>query len=337
MLLLALLAVGCFIVYQKTKHPVYKTTVLEGEAVEEKELFVHSKDDYTKLLNTLHEERIIKDTAEFTRFATRKGLTSKLVPGRYLIKKGTSGNDLINKLTNGWQDPLRVSIDNLITKQDLAGRFGNHLMLDSIEFLELLHSQSYLNQYDLNPEEVLVIFFGDTYEFFWTITPQELFEKFWGVYEEFWTDERRKLAEQKNLTPVKSSILASIVQAEARHNEEMTRIAGVYLNRLRIGMALQADPTLKYLNRERKQRIYDKDKLIDSPYNTYKFPGLPPGPIVLPQKKAIDAVLNAEKHEYLFFVAKEDFSGYHNFSKTYEQHQKYHQLYKRELNRRGIR
>jgi UPF0755 protein len=185
---------------------------------------------------------------------------------------------------------------------------------------------------------VLTRFIPNTYEFYWNVSADELLAELQDTYEKFWTRRRMEKAQQLDLTPVQVSILASIVQKESNKEDEWSAIAGVYLNRLRMGMKLQADPTVAYLIKNRKVlRIYHGDLKTESDYNTYLNYGLPPGPICLPHVATLEAVLDAESHGYLYFCAKSDLSGYHVFARTYEQHKKYAAEYRRALNKQNIR
>ncbi|NQY68796.1 MAG: endolytic transglycosylase MltG, partial [Flavobacteriales bacterium] len=216
-------------------------------------------------------------------------------------------------------------------------RIGKQIEADSISILTLLKDGHYLNRINVKSESVLSIFIPNTYEFYWDTSAQDFIQRMKKEYGEFWSVSRLKKAKKVGLSKIEVSVLASIIQKETSKNDEKPRIAGVYLNRLKKGMKLQADPTLIYALKDFTiRRVLNKHKLIDSPYNTYMNAGLPPGPICLPEIASIDAVLESESHNYLFFCAKEDFSGYHSFAASYGQHLLNARRYQRELNKRKI-
>ncbi len=269
--------------------------------------------------------------------AEKKNYPALVKPGRYVIEKGTSCNELINMLRSGKQSPVMVTFSNVRTIYELAGRVGGRIEADSAQIAAFLSDQENYRSDGFARNNIISVFIPDTYEFFWNTGAGGFYIRMLNEYKRFWNPERIRKAREKNLTPIEVSALASIVDQEAAKTDEKPLIAGVYLNRLRRGIPLQADPTIKFaLNDSGISRILYTHLQIDSPYNTYKYPGLPPGPIGCPEIDGIDAVLNAESHDYLYFVAKPDFSGYHNFSRTLSEHNRYAALYQRELNRRRI-
>jgi UPF0755 protein len=240
-------------------------------------------------------------------------------------------------LRSGRQAPVRVTFNNIRSLNELAGRIGKQIEADSTEILSFLNDQNNYSSDGFSRETVISVFIPDTYEFFWNTTGEGFYRRMLREYRNFWNEDRLAKAKAKNLTPVEVSILASIIDDEVAKAEEKPRIAGVYLNRLKRGIPLQACPTIKFaLNDFTITRVLSKHLLVDSPFNTYRHNGLPPGPISCPSVQGINAVLNAEDHDYLYFAAKSDFSGYHNFSSTLSQHNRYAAEYQRELNRRRI-
>jgi UPF0755 protein len=241
-------------------------------------------------------------------------------------------------LKGGLQTPLNVTFNNVRTKEDLAGKVGKYLQTDSVSILQLFADTAQIKKYGFTPETFSSMFIPNTYEFFWTTTATEFADRMKKEYDRFWNDERKKKAEEIKLTPVEVITLASIVQAETAKNDELKTIAGLYINRLNRGMFLQADPTVKFAVGDFSlKRILNSHLEIDSPYNTYKNLGLPPGPINFPETSAIDAVLNFEKNKYYYMCAKEDFSGYHNFAATLAEHNRNAAKYRAALDRNKIR
>jgi UPF0755 protein len=258
-------------------------------------------------------------------------------PGRYLIDKNLTYIGLIDMLRSGRQTPVNITFNNIRSIYQLAGKIGGHIESDSAAIAEFLTNPGNYSRDGFTRDNVISVFIPDTYQILWTAGPEGFYERMLKEYRKFWNNERTGKAKEKNLTPVEVSILASIIDDEVAKAEEKPRIAGVYLNRLRMGMPLQACPTIKFaMNDFTITRILTKYLQVESPYNTYKHTGLPPGPIGCPTAEGIDAVLNAEKHDWLFFAAKADFSGYHNFSRTLTEHNRYAAEYQRELDKRKI-
>lgn len=258
-------------------------------------------------------------------------------PGSYLIEPGMNSNQLLNMLTSGRQSPVNVTFNNIRTLEELAGKVGGQIEADSASLAAFLADESNYSSDGFSRETVISVFIPDTYELYWSIDATGFYRRMLKEYKSFWNRERMAQAEAAGLTPVEVSVLASIVDEETSRSEEKPRIAGLYLNRLRSGIPLQADPTVKFaVNDFTLRRVLNRHLEIDSPYNTYKYRGLPPGPIRCPSRSGLEAVLGAEKHDYLYFVAKPDGSGYHHFSRTLAEHNRYAAEYRRELNRRKI-
>jgi UPF0755 protein len=304
---------------------------------EDRILLIPTGSTFDQVIGSLKEEGLITDEKTFRLLAERKKYVDRVKPGRYRVASGTSLNDLVNKLRSGDQDPVRITFTNIRTLPQLAGQVAKYIEADSTALIQVMRDPGTVDRLGFRSETMISVFVPNTYEFWWTTTPEEFLERMAKEYKRFWTEERKAKAKGVNLTQAEVATLASIVQAETAKPDEAPTIAGVYLNRLRIGMPLQADPTLKFaLGLDSLTRILTEDLQVASPYNTYTHAGLPPGPINMPEPRYIDAVLNAQKNDYLYFCARETLDGYSNFARTYEQHLVNARRYQRALNDRGI-
>jgi UPF0755 protein len=302
------------------------------------ELFIPTGSDYNQVKTILADAQFIINEKSFNWVANKKELPDNIHPGRYIVKDGMSNNQLVNMLRGGLQSPVKVTINNIRNVDMLAGRIASQIEADSASISNLLHNQEYINQLGFNSYTIPALFLPDTYELYWNTDAEGFVVRMFQEYNKFWNEERKQQAQSKGMTPVQVSTLASIVNRETNMTDEMPRVAGVYLNRLKNNWLLQADPTLIFAwNDYSIKRVLDRHKEIESPYNTYKYLGLPPGPICIPSLSAIKAVLNAENHHYFYFCAKEDFSGYHNFAKTLAEHNRNAAKYQQALNQRGIK
>jgi UPF0755 protein len=292
-------------------------------------------DEFTDSLKT---SGLIDDFKSFKQTASIKKFNDQVYPGRYKLSSGMTNNQLVNMFRSGKQAPIHLTFNNIRTKEELAGKISIFIEADSMSISDLLNDESYISKFGFNKRNIISMFIPNTYEIYWNTSAKNFIDRMNKEYNTFWNDERKKKAETINLSQQEVSILASIVQAEQRaHNDEKPRVAGLYINRLERDMLLQSDPTLIYASGDfTKKRVLNRDKEIESPYNTYKYPGLPPGPINMPEISSIDAVLNYEEHNYIFMCAKEDFSGYHNFSTNARQHGIYARKYQQALNKRKI-
>lgn len=243
-------------------------------------------------------------------------------PGHYTFPPQMGNNELINRLKYGRQTPVMITWNNYVrTREELAGRVTRHLLMDSLTLLCLLDSDAYMAQYGLNRETSRCLFIPNTYEVLWTITPDKLFQRMQQEYNTFWNTERRQLADSLGLTPVEVAIIASIVEGESHNKQEMPIIASLYINRVHRGMHLQACPTVKYAVGDFKlRRVLNRHLAVDNPYNTYLYPGLPPGPIRCPNPETMDMVLHAPKTDYLFMCANPQLNNTHIFSSSYGNH-----------------
>lgn len=283
----------------------------------------------------------IKDLDKFRTIVEQKRYNTNVKSGRFLLKNGMSNNSIVNSLRQN--TPLNLAFNNQERIENLAGRIGKQLEIDSLEVLQFFLDPTFLSENNLNEDTVLSIFIPNSYEVFWNTSAEKLRDKLLKEYTKFWTDERIQKAKNQNLTPLQVVSLASIVHKETVKADERPRVAGVYLNRLKIGMPLQADPTVIYAVKKSEnnfnkviKRVLNKDLAVDNPYNTYKVQGIPPGPIAMPDVNAIDAVLNPESHDYIYFCASVEKFGYHEFAVTAAQHQENAKKYQQWLNNQNI-
>jgi UPF0755 protein len=324
------------IAYYDVYRRVYGPNVSTGK---EKQIYFFVKTGWTydSVLNSLTKQKILKNSSTFEWTAKRKKFSESIKPGRYLIKNRMSNNELVNMLRVGRQSIVKLTFNNIRTTGQFAGKIGRELEFDSITLLNLIYDTSTFHKYHVNKYTVACIFIPNTYEFYWNTTAEQFIDRMYEEYENFWTKKRLAKAAAMHMTREEVITLASIVDEETKKNDEKKRVAGVYINRLNKPMRLQADPTIIFaLGDFSIHRVLSRHYSIDSPYNTYRNDGLPPGPICFPAISSIDAVLNYEKHDYIYFCARPDFSGYHNFARTLEQHLKNARAYQKELNKRKI-
>lgn len=304
----------------------------------QKYLYVHTNDIYENVLRRIRTENIVKDADEFDMVAKAMKYPSSVKPGRYKLTENMSNRTLIGNLRGGYQDPVSLRFSNIRLKENFAGFLSRNFEPDSLQFISLLNNEAEAQKYGFTKENFYAMFIPNTYELYWNTSADNVIERLNQEYQKFWTDERLEKAKQQNLTPIEVSILASIVRGEALHNDEMPMIAGLYLNRLEKGMLLQADPTVIYANNDFSiRRVLNRHLTIDNPYNTYRYKGLPPGPITMAPIVAIDAVLNPAQHDYIYMCAKEDFSGYHAFATTMTEHLVNARKFQKALDERNIK
>lgn len=289
-----------------------------------------------QVINLLENEAELSNTIAFKQVSVLLRY-DKIRPGRYEIKSGMSNFQLVRILRSGRQTPVKLTFNNIRTKEQLAGRLSSQLMADSASILALLNDTAFLAKDSLNPNTSIALFIPNTYEVFWDMDAHELFDRMKKEYDIFWTDERKAKAAAIPMTPVQVSTLASIVEEETNGKSERPMVAGLYINRLKIDMPLQADPTLKFAVGDFSiKRLTLEHILKISPYNTYRNHGLPPGPIRVASPNGIDAVLNYVQHKYIFMCAKETLNGEHNFATTYAEHQANAKKYQKALDDRKI-
>ena len=300
-------------------------------------IYIPTGSDFGALTDTLMRADLLRSRKSFLVTARLKSFGKNVKPGSYVIEPGLSNNSLVNMLRSGLQTPVNVTFNNIRTLDELAGKIGRQIEADSASLASFFNDETNFSPDGFDRNSLISVFIPDTYHLYWSVDARGFYRRMLKEYRDFWNDERTALAASKGLTPAEASVLASIVDEEASKEDEKPRIAGLYINRLRLGMPLQADPTVKFaVNDFSLRRILNKHLEVDSPYNTYKYAGLPPGPIRCPSRSGLESVLNAEEHEYLFMVAKPDRSGYHHFSRTLAEHNRYAAVYRRELNRRRI-
>ncbi len=279
----------------------------------------------------------IKHRAAFRLYAKRLNLVDTIKRGSYELRRGQDVVELVRMLKLGVQSPVKLIFNNARGAEQLAGRIAKQIESDSAAIVEALNSRELSEEIGLKPHEMISIFIPNTYEVWWTISPEELVRRMYRESDIFWNESRENKRKALNLSRVEVVTLASIVYEESSKESEYSTIAGVYGNRLRRRMKLQADPTIKYaLNDFTIKRVMHKHLSYDSPYNTYKYYGLPPAPIAIPSIAAIDGVLNRERHNYLFFCARPEMDGYHNFATTYSEHLTNAKAYAAKLNELGV-
>ena len=303
-------------------------------------IYVPTKSTYDEMIAMLEEENILQDKKTFEWLAQAFNLKDSFKPGRYRIIAGMSNRQLISMIKKGKQEKVKLTFNSSDhTNEDLVKKIADKLEISEEELETFFSTETPLREkYNFTNENLRCLFIPETYEINWNTSLPDLMKLVEDNYSGFWTNSRKQKAKQAGFSEQDIIILASIVQSESAIDEEQQQIAGVYINRLRKNMPLQADPTLIYaLNDFSIQRVRSGDKNIDSPYNTYRNKGLPPGPICLPYEKAIDAVLNYNKHSFLYFCAKPNLNGYSNYSVSYEEHKKYADAYQKEMDRRGIK
>ena len=274
----------------------------------------------------------------FRTLARHYDLGDKVKSGRYAIEPEMSTVNVFRMIRNGRQEPMMLTIPECRTMEQLAARIAPKLMMDSTMIAEALIDEPFCQKYGYNTSTIACAFVPNTYEVYWNVSIDRLMERMVTEHDKFWTSERKQKAARLGLSPNEVATLASIIDEETANNDEKPMIAGMYLNRLKAGMPLQADPTVKFALKDfGLRRIYHAHLEVNSPYNTYKHTGLPPGPIKVASIQGIDAVLNRVAHNYLYMCAKEDFSGTHNFAATYQEHLKNAARYQEALNEKKIR
>ncbi|GAB6008684.1 endolytic transglycosylase MltG [Dysgonomonas reticulitermitis] len=300
-------------------------------------VYIDDSKDYNALLDELRDSAKVKSISNFEMLSTALGYKDNMRTGRYAVAPGMTIYDLIRDLRSGHQVPVKLKFNNIRTKADLSKRISDQLMLSDESLYNKLNDINTCESLGFTPEDVVAMFIPNTYEIYWDIDTDDFLQRMKKEYSRFWDEKRISKAKEIGLSPAQVSTLASIVEEECTFSDEYPVVAGLYLNRLRIGQPLQADPTVKFAVGDFSlRRILNKHK-INSPYNTYQHTGLPPGPIRVPSIKGIDSVLNYDKNDYLYMCAKEDFSGRHNFTKTHGEHQIYAAKYWKALNLRGIK
>jgi len=303
-------------------------------------IYIPTNASYSEVREQL--KPLLIDIDKFDALAHQKKYSSNIKAGKYVIRKGMNNNDIVNSIRSN-NIPVKVSFNNQETFEDLAGRIAMQIEADSLSLLNAMKSEEFQSANGFSKQTALEMYVPNSYELFWNTSAVQFRDRMLKEYHKFWNDSRMAKAKAMNLSPTEVITLASIVQKETSKVDERPRIAGVYVNRLKAGIPLQADPTVIYALKKQSgdfsqviKRVLYKDLELDSPYNTYKYAGLPPGLITMPDISSIDAVLNYEKHNYYYFVADIDNFGYHKFSKSLAQHNRNRQEYVRWLNKQRV-
>ena len=334
LIILALIIAGLYIAYKAYNYAYSSNVTADNETY----IYIPTGTDYNGLLEILEASGHVTDMEAFKKVAEYKNFNSKVLPGKYKLENGMSSNELVNMLRSGKQVPVNVTFISARTLDILTGKVAVNIEADSAQIASLLKDESIAKKYGFNKQTFCSMFIPNTYEFWWNTSAEEFVQRMADEYKKFWNEDRKAKANALGLSQSQVTTLASIVESETQKNDEKARIAGVYINRLKKGWLLQADPTVVFAIGDFSiKRILKKHLEINSPYNTYKYKGLPPGPICIPSTKSIDAVLNYEHHNYMYFCAKEDFSGYHNFATTNAQHEANARRYHEALRKAGIK
>lgn len=336
-LLLGLIGAGIF------AYIVYSTFFTPNTSFNNEEAFVYigSNDSFADVKEQM--EPLLTDVSSFQKAAERKGYASNIRGGKYRITRGMTNNDIINNL-RVINIPVRVSFNNQESTASLASRISEQIEADSLSLLKAFDDDDFLERNGFDQETKLALYIPNSYEFFWNTSAEEFRDRMLKEYKRFWNEDRLAKAKDLNMSPNEVVALASIVHKETAKVDERPRVAGVYVNRLKAGMLLQADPTVIYAIKTETgnydtliKRVLYRDLELDSPYNTYKYAGVPPGPITMPDISAVDAVLNPEKHNYYYFVANVEDFGYHMFAENIAQHNRNKEQYIRWLNAQKIK
>lgn len=332
LVLVVLLLAGGFWAY----HRYFKANVFSFQG--KRYIYVPTGGTMNQLMDSLRKNKVLINPESFVALAASMGLNQSIHPGRYELEPGMSNFQLIRMLRSGRQSPVKLVLNKLRTPHQIIAKLASQLEPDSIDFARLFADSTFLASYQISKNQIQVLFMPNTYELYWNTTARNAVEKIAKSHVTFWNTDRVAKTKTLGLSIPQVITLASIVEEETNKNDEKPRIASVYLNRLKAGMHLGADPTVKYaVGNFALKRILSEHTRMPSPYNTYINGGLPPGPICTPSAASIDAVLQAEQTKFIFFCAKEDFSGYHNFAVTYSEHQQNAQRYHQALNERKIR
>jgi len=322
---LVILAVGAFAAYF-----IFGANAFFNE--DKKAIFIKTGSNFEDVERVLANGQVVSNTKTFRWFAKLNNYDQNIKPGKYVFEKGASLYTILKTLKSGKQAPVKLIITKLRTNQDLANKLSSNFESDSTAVAALFSSNDSLKQFDLDTNTAMTMIIPNTYTFYWTTPVSKVIRRLQDEQQKFWNEDRQKKAAALGLTYRQVYTLASIVEEETNKEEDKGKIASVYLNRIQKGMNLGADPTVKFALKDfGLKRIYQKHLLVESPYNTYRNAGLPPGPICTPSIKTIDAVLNAPATSYLYFVAKPELDGYSNFATTYDEHLKYARAYQQAL------
>ena len=328
LLILIALIIGYYI-----RNTAFKPIELEETVY----IYIEPSTKYDEIVDQIKKQVNLPSEKFFKIISEKMKYPETIKTGRYAIRDGMTMPEIIRMLRSGNQSAVKLTFNNMRTKENLAGRISNQLMLDSVELLNVLKDETKLEVLGFDTNTIAAMFIPNTYEVYWDTSIDNLMNRMKKEYTSFWNESRKDKAKEIGLSPIEVSILASIVEEEATYSDEYSIVAGLYLNRLKRGQRLEADPTIKFaLNDFSLRRILYKHLEVESPYNTYRNEGLPPGPIRIPSIKGIDATLSPQDHKYLFMCAKEDLSGRHNFATTHAEHLRNAARYQRALNERKI-
>ncbi|MDO5666097.1 MAG: endolytic transglycosylase MltG [Bacteroidia bacterium] len=299
-------------------------------------IYINKEKNYEDVISQLKKANLPSEQM-FRILAERMNYPNTVKTGRYTIKDGMTMPEVIRTLRSGNQTPVNITFNNIRTKENVAGRLSQQLMMDSVTLLNALNDETKIKKLGFDENTLVAIFIPNTYEVYWDTSVDNLLNRMKKEYDRFWNDDRKNKAATIGLSPVQVSTLASIVEEEATYSDEYPIVAGLYLNRLKKGMRLEADPTVKFAVGDFSlRRVLFRHLEVESPYNTYKNTGLPPGPIRIPSISAIDGTLSPQSHNYLFMCAKDDLSGRHNFAITHAEHARNAARYQQALNQKGI-
>lgn len=336
-LLLVIGVVGIAYLYQRF---IVRASVPSGLPESAYVVLIPTGSNFEQVMDSLTAHGLVRDEPLFRQLSDRMNYRrDPMRAGRFRLQPGMRMHEMIRHLRGGKQEPVDLVLTNERLPENVAAKAARFIEPDSLALLTFFRESDYIAELGYTPETLMSLFIPNTYEFFWNTSPRGFVERMQQEHERFWaSSNRRKKAEQLGMTPAEVYTLASIVEKETLRNDEKRRMAGVYLNRLQKNMLLQADPTSVFATRDfATKRVTNYHTEFDSPYNTYRYKGLPPGPIAMASIASIDAVLTAENHDYLFFCAKGDGSGYHNFARTLAQHNRNAQIYRQNLKARGLR
>lgn len=332
-LLISALCIACFLFYK-----YYLVKLQKVELEKSVYIYITPNDNSKSIIQKIETAANPGSTKGFEILAEHNNFDSRKRSGKFAINDGDNMQTIYRRIVSNEQTPVKLVVPSTRTIPQLIGAISRQLMLDSLELSEFTTNMAYISRIGYTKETFPSLFIPNTYEVYWDIKPEKLMIRFMTERRKFWNESRMAKAKKIGMTPEEVATLASIVDEETNKNEEKPIVAGLYINRLRKGIPLQADPTVKFaLNDSERKRILKKDLKIDSPYNTYKHKGLPPGPIRIPTLQALESVLNHSKHDYIYMCAKEDFSGSHNFAKTLREHRNNATKYQKALNSRNIK
>lgn len=300
-------------------------------------IYIEPSNSYEEVMKQIKQKVTLPSDKIFEMISDKMNYANNIKTGRYAIKDGMTVPEVIRMLRSGNQSPVKLTFNNIRTKEDLSGRISEQLMLDSLTLLSALKDEKRVESLGFDSNTVVAMFIPNTYEIYWNTSLESLLSRMQKEYNTFWNEDRKAKAKAIGLSPIEVSTLASIVEEEATYSDEYPIVAGLYLNRLKRGQRLEADPTVKFAVGDFSlRRILYKHLDVESPFNTYRNDGLPPGPIRIPSIKGIDASLSPQDHKYLFMCAKDDLSGRHNFATTHAEHMRNAARYQRALNEKKI-